>query len=169
MNFDPTTGELINEPAPDDTEPTSGSELPDSDVEVDAEPAEPEAKPVHRDVFDFWDRTFSAYYELFDTTPNALRRNSPHVTWCRKWWLHRGVVGRVTAAWFAWEAAHAEGGAAISAWILEHADRHFDRIMAPDGPLRECKGEHTDALDIYPTDPAPDSLRTPTEDEGEME
>ena len=50
MNFDPTTGELINEP-------TSGSELPDSDVEVNAEPAEPEAKPVHRDVFDFWART----------------------------------------------------------------------------------------------------------------
>lgn len=134
-----------------------------------AEDSEKESKPVHHDVFDFWDRTYSVYYEVFNTTPNALRRASPEMAWCRKWWLHRGVVGRITAAWYAWEAAHAEGGAAISAWILEHADRHFDRIMAENGPLRECKGEHTDALDIYPTDPVPESLRTPTEDEGEME
>ena len=138
-------------------------------AEGKAEGTETESKPVHRDVFDFWDRTYSVYYEVFNTTPNALRRASPELTWCRKWWLHRGVVGRITAAWYAWEAAHAEGGAAISAWILEHADRHFDRIMAENGPLRECKEKHTDALDIYPTDPAPESLRTPTEDEGEKE
>lgn len=127
---------------------------------------EAEAKPVHRDLYDFWERTYSVYYELHDMTPNALAKAKPGMTWCRKWWLHRSVVGRINAAWFAWEVAHAEGGAAISAWILEHADRHFDRIMAENGPLRMCKGEHSDALDVYPTEPAPEALRTPTEEEG---
>ncbi|MEV7574371.1 DUF4913 domain-containing protein [Pseudarthrobacter sp. NPDC089323] len=126
--------------------------------------------PVHADVFDFYDRTFRIYYELHDTTPNALQRERPIMSWCQQWWLHRGVVGRLTAAWYAWESAHADGGSAISAWILEHADRHFDRIMAEDGPLRMCKQEHTDALDVYPAQPVPESLRLPdTDEEGEAQ
>lgn len=134
----------------------------------EAEDSEKEEAPVHKDVFDFYERTFCIYYELHDTTPNALQRDRPTITWCQKWWLHRGVVGRLTAAWYAWEAAHAEGGSAISAWILEHADRHFDRIMAETGPLRACKSEHTDALDIYPSEPVPESLRlAETNEEGE--
>lgn len=120
-----------------------------------------DAKPVHADVFDFYERTYALYYELHDTTPNAMQRERPIMSWCQQWWLHRSVVGRLTAAWYAWETAHADGGSAISAWILEHADRHFDRIMADDGPLRMCKGQHTDSLDVYPADPVPDSLRTP--------
>lgn len=130
----------------------------------EAEPEHPgtedeEPKPVHEDVYDFYVRTFSLYYELHDTTSNAMTREKPIMSWCKKWWLHRGVVGRLTAAWYAWEVAHAEGGSAISAWILEHADRHFDRIMAEDGPLRMCKSDHTDALDVFPTEPAPEPLR----------
>lgn len=134
----------------------------------EAEDGEKEETPVHVDVFDFYERTFRIYYELHDTTPNALQRDRPIMTWCQKWWLHRGIVGRLTAAWYAWEAAHAEGGSAISAWILEHADRHFDRIMAEDGPLRMCKSEHKDALDVYPAEPVPESLRlADTNKEGE--
>lgn len=138
-----------------------------ADEHLEEPDGEQEGKPVHRDVYDFWERTFSVYYELHDTTPNVKDRYEPGMTWCRKWWLHRGVVGRLTACWYAWEVAHAQGGTAISAWILEHADRHFDRIMAGDGPLRSCKSDHSDALDVYPTDPAPEALRTPSEDEGE--
>ncbi|MDO5867124.1 MULTISPECIES: DUF4913 domain-containing protein [Paenarthrobacter] len=136
----------------------------------EAEDGEEEEAPVHKDVFDFYERTFSLYYELHDTTPNVKTRTQPVMAWCRKWWLHRGVVGRLTAAWYAWEAAHSEGGSAISAWILEHADRHFDRIMAEDGPLRKCKSEHTEALDVYPAEPVPESLRLPdTNEEGEVQ
>ncbi|MCA4135479.1 DUF4913 domain-containing protein [Arthrobacter sp. M4] len=132
------------------------------------EDSEKDETPVHADVFDFYERTFRIYYELHDTTPNALQRERPVMTWCEKWWLHRSVVGRLTAAWYAWEAAHAEGGSAISGWILEHADRHFDRIMADTGPLRMCKSEHTDALDVYPAQPVPESLRlADTNEEGE--
>lgn len=128
-----------------------------------------DAKPAHTDVFDFYERTYAIYYELHDTTPNALQRERPVMSWCHKWWLHRSVVGRLTAAWYAWEAAHADGGSAISAWILEHADRHFDRIMAEDGPLRMCKQQHTDSLDVYPAEPVPESLRLPDTDEDEGE
>lgn len=138
----------------------------DSQNESDEE-GEEENQPVHRDVYDFWERTFAPYYELHDVSPNPLTQNRPQVTWCRKWWLHRGVVGRINAAWFAWEVAYAEGGAAISAWILEHSDRHFDRIMAEEGPLRLCKSNHSDALDIYPTDPAPAALRTTNSNGGQ--
>ncbi|MDP9988621.1 hypothetical protein J2S98_003809 [Arthrobacter oryzae] len=141
-----------------------------TDSEENTEDAGKDPKPVHADVFDFYERTFRIYYELHDTTPNALQRERPILTWCEKWWLHRGVVGRLTAAWYAWEAAHAEGGSAISAWILEHADRHFDRIMAEDGPLRMCKSQHTDSLDVYPAEPVPESLRLPdTDEEGEAQ
>lgn len=132
--------------------------------------AKDEPKPVHEDVYDFYGRTFSLYYELHDTTSNAMTREKPIMSWCQKWWLHRGVVGRLTAAWYAWEVAHAEGGSAISAWILEHADRHFDRIMAEDGPLRMCKSDHSDALDVYPAEPVPEPLRLKdNEEKGEQQ
>lgn len=134
------------------------------------EEAAKEEPAVHRDVYDFYDRTFSLYYELYDTEPAVMNRKASPMVWCQQWWNHRSVVGRITAAWYAWETAHSQGGAAISSWILEHADRHHDRIMAEDGPLRLCTNTHKQSLDVYPTEPPPDSLRTNPEqptDEGE--
>jgi hypothetical protein len=109
--------------------------------------------PVHENVYDFFTRTFSPYYELFNTDPAPLAaaKEAARVRWCEKWWLHRGVVGRMTACWFAWEAAHASKKPAMSLWILDHADRHFDRIMAETGAFSSCLKGHADLLTEYET------------------
>ncbi|WP_054009817.1 DUF4913 domain-containing protein [Arthrobacter sp. ERGS1:01] len=110
-----------------------------------------EAQPKHANVFEFFDTTFSLLYELYDTQPGVKEREKPVLVWCQQWWLHKAVLGRVTAAWYAWEDSYASGGGAMSSWILEHADRHFDRIMAEDGPFRRCKDGHNRVLEKYPT------------------
>jgi hypothetical protein len=46
----------------------------------------------------------------------------------------------------------------VSTWILDHADRHFDRIMAEGGPLSECRSNHANQMVRYPTDPLPEGL-----------
>jgi predicted DNA-binding transcriptional regulator AlpA len=124
-----------------------------------AAPEEEVPQPKHVSVFEFFEKTYSAYYELYDGRLAVLQQNGkPVMVWCQHWWLHKSVLGRVTAAWYAWEDSFTSGGGAMSSWILEHADRHFDRIMAEDGPFRKCKTEHTDDLLEYPTEPCPDAL-----------
>lgn len=115
-------------------------------------------KPQHETVYDFFTQTFSAYYELNDTNLDWKGERKPVMVWCPQWWLHKAVMGRMTAAWFAWEAANTTGGGSMSSWILEHGDRHFDRIMADDGLFRKCKTGHNDDLSEYPTEPPPPSL-----------
>ncbi len=117
------------------------------------------AEAKHMDVYEFFERTYSPYYELADARISALNREKPLTSWCDQWWLHRSVVARMVASWYAWEDAYAAGGGAMSSWILEHADRHYDRVMSEDGPFRKCKSGHTDDLDEYRTLPAPDGLR----------
>ena len=136
----------------------TGESLGDDGAVDDVEATE-SAEPKHRDVYEFFERTYSPYYELADARISALKRDSPLMSWCDQWWVHRSVVARLVAAWYAWEDAYTAGGGAMSSWILEHADRHYEKIMAEDGPFRKCKSGHTDDLDEYPTIPAPDGLR----------
>lgn len=116
-----------------------------------ASESDEEAEPKHSNVFEFFDETFSLLYELYDTQPGVKQRDTPVLVWCPMWWVHKSVLGRVAASWYAWEDSYASGGGAMSSWILEHADRHFDRIMAEDGPFRRCKGGHNKVLEKYPT------------------
>ena len=117
-------------------------------------------EPKHENVYEFFEQTFSPYYELRDADPAPVKtREAPEVLWCARWWEHKSVVGRLTAAWYAWENAHAAGGAAMSSWILEHGDRHFDRIMAADGTFERCKTGHSERMREYATETAPDALR----------
>ncbi|MDJ0318604.1 DUF4913 domain-containing protein [Arthrobacter antibioticus] len=139
--FDEETGEVIDDGGSQDGEEAQAAE------------------PKHQDVYEFFERTYSPYYELADARMSALKRDSPLMSWCDQWWLHKSVVGRMVAAWYAWEDAFAAGGGAMSSWILEHADRHYDRVMSEEGPFRKCKSGHTDDLDEYRTIAAPDSLR----------
>ena len=136
----------------------TGESLGD-DGAVEGVEATESAEPKHRDVYEFFERTYSPYYELADARISALKRDSPLMSWCDQWWVHRSVVARLVASWYAWEDAFAAGGGAMSSWILEHADRHHEKIMAEDGPFRKCKSGHTDDLDEYRTLPAPDGLR----------
>ncbi len=117
------------------------------------------AEAQHSNVYDFFERVYSPYYELHDDNKSAINRERPVLVWCPRWWLHRSVVGRIVAAWYAWEDAYTAGGGAMSSWILEHADRHFDRIMAEDGPFRKCKNGHADDVGEYPTEACPEALR----------
>lgn len=138
-----------------------------------SEDSKEESKAVHTDVYEFYERTFSVYYELHNSNKSRIEAQEDEqaggLHWCPQWWEHRSVVGRLTAAWYAWEAAHADGGAAMSSWILEHADRHFDRITSHNGPFHKCWDGHTSTMTVFPTDPIPEDLRDSDLTEGEEE
>lgn len=128
--------------------------------ETAADEQAPAAQAQHRDVYDFFEKTFSPYYELHVAKRNVMDTHGKEaLTWCAQWWLHKSVVARLVAAWYAWEDAYAAGGGAMSSWILEHGDRHFERIMADGGPFEKCKTDHTEGMSEYPTEPAPTPLR----------
>jgi hypothetical protein len=116
---------------------------------------------VHQNVFDFFEKTYSPLYELHDTDPDVMKQRSAagQTVWCSQWWVHVDVVARLTSAWFAWEAARTSVKPAMSAWILDHGDRHFDRIMANPGPFEKCRQGHLAGMEEFNTEPAPATLR----------
>ena len=144
---------------------TSTGEITDStDTQVDAkapaaEDTEETPEPAFRTVYDFYEGIYGPLYEHYDSRPGVLaQRGTPPIQWCRQWWNHESVMMRLTALWQAYEVAYAEGGGALSTWMLDHADRHFDRIMAEGGPLSECRSDHGHNMTRYPVDPLPEGL-----------
>jgi hypothetical protein len=65
---------------------------------------------------------------------------------------------RMTTLWQDYEVASAEDVGAVSTWMLDQADRHFDRIMADGGPLSKCRSTTATQMVRYPTDPLPEGL-----------
>jgi len=144
---------------------TSTGEITDStDIQVDAaapaaEETEETPEPAFRTVYDFYEGIYGPLYEHYDSRPGVLaQRGTAPIRWCRQWWNHESVMMRLTALWQAYEVAYAEGGGAVSTWMLDHADRHFDRIMAEGGPLSECRADHGHNMTRYPVDPLPEGL-----------
>lgn len=156
-------GQFPEEPLPgtgllfDDTEPRhgaateqtatmdSGASVPAADVEptVVVEEYEEAPEPAFRTVYNFYEGVYGPLYEYYDSSPGVLaQRGTTAIRWCRQWWNHESVMMRLTALWQAYEAAYAEGGGAMSTWMLDHADRHFNQIMAEGGPLSECRANH---------------------------
>lgn len=148
-DFDPETGEQLE---PDDAGTAAGA---DAEAEV-----EEEGQPQYENVYEFFEQVYSPYYELYDYQPGAMQqKKAAAIVWCTQWWEHRSVVARVVAAWYAWEEAYLEGGAAMSSWVLEHGNRHYDWIMAEEGPFRKCNTGHTTHIGEFPTEASPASLR----------
>lgn len=147
----------------DDLEPwIQGLPSPEADEpEPEPEPVEetPEPEPAFRTVYDFYEGIYGPLYEHHDSNPGVLQqRGTAPIRWCKQWWNHESVMMRLTALWQAYEVAYAEGGGAVSTWMLDHADRHFDRIMAEGGPLSECRSDHGENMTRYPVDPLPEGL-----------
>lgn len=117
--------------------------------------------PAYQNVFEFFENTYSPLYELHDNDPDVMKQRSAagQTVWCSQWWLHVDVVARLTSAWYAWEAARTSVKPAMSAWILDHGDRHFYRIMANPGPFEKCRQGHLAGMEEFVTEPAPAGLR----------
>lgn len=146
----PGTGLFFDDPA-DETERSGPGAV--------SEEAEEVPEPAFHTVYDFYDGIYGPLYEHFDSSPGVMaQRGTSDVRWCSQWWNHESVMMRMIALWQGYEVAYADGGGAVSTWILDHADRHFDRIMAAGGPLSKCKTDHGSQMVRYPTDPLPEGL-----------
>lgn len=62
--------------------------------------------------------------------------------WCDSWWLHPLALTRLRALWQSWEVANAEGGAAISKWLIYDYDHHITKLTTKGGPFHECHNSH---------------------------
>ncbi|CAM3349600.1 hypothetical protein PSET11_03325 [Arthrobacter ulcerisalmonis] len=146
------TGEISDDPA--------AAAVPDNaEAAPVTEETEGAPEPAFRTVYDFYEGIYGPMYEHFDSAPGVMaQRGTTGIRWCRQWWNHQSVMMRMTALWQGYEVAYAEGGGAVSTWMLDHADRHFDRIMAEGGPLSECRSDHGNQMVRYPTDPLPEGL-----------
>jgi hypothetical protein len=148
--LDTDTGETTEGPA---------GAAPADTAEAGPDESEEPPEPAFWTVYDFYNGIYGPLYEHFDSSPGVLaQRGTPDIRWCNQWWNHESVMMRMIALWQGYEAAYAEGGGAVSTWMLDHADRHFDRIMAAGGPLSKCKSDHGDQMVRYPTDPLPEGL-----------
>lgn len=67
------------------------------------------------------------------------RRISNRNRWCPHWSTHPEVVARLRVLCASWLQVTRHGDAlALSAWMLDHLDRHLDRLMDADGPFAGC-------------------------------
>lgn len=80
--------------------------------------------------------------------------------WCPEWWKHAEATIRLDALWRAWEYYRLDGGAGISVWLNDHADRHMRRLLDQRGPFTYCNvGDgHQDMLDPMPLKSPPPHL-----------
>ncbi|WP_426225306.1 DUF4913 domain-containing protein [Pseudarthrobacter sp. DSP2-3-2b1] len=146
------TGEISDDPA-------AAAAVQDNAEAAAVEESEEPAEPAFRTVYDFYEGIYGPLYEHFDSAPGVMaQRGTTGIRWCWQWWNHQSVMMRLTALWQGYEVAYGEGGGAVSTWMLDHADRHFDRIMADGGPLSECRSDHGNQMVRYPTDPLPEGL-----------
>ncbi|SUE27729.1 DUF4913 domain-containing protein [Nocardia farcinica] len=77
-------------------------------------------------------------------------------TWCSQWWAHRAVSVRIAALHEAFEAARAQGGAAVSTFVTRHVDSHMRTILdAANGPLHRCNRTHHTPHPSLTADPVP--------------
>lgn len=123
-----------------------GEAAPDPETDDD-ENAEPE--PIYTDVAAF-------------VTGWLAPRSERLPAWCDSWWLHPLALTRLRALWQSWEVANAEGGAAMSKWLIYDYDHHITKLTTKGGPFYEChNGHHRTGANTVP--PAPEGIDLPPE------
>lgn len=101
------------------TDPSDGAENVDAQLE-----------PIYTDVAAF-------------VTGWLAPRSERLPAWCDSWWLHPLALTRLRALWESWEVANAEGGAAMSKWLIYDYDHHVTKLTTKGGPFYEChNGQH---------------------------
>ncbi|WP_270260660.1 DUF4913 domain-containing protein [Kocuria marina] len=65
---------------------------------------------------------------------------SANMHWCRQWWAHTEAVERLSALHTQWLIAKEENS--MSAWWVDHFDRHASALFARHGPFGECGTKH---------------------------
>lgn len=113
----------------------------------DGEHAQPE--PIYADVAAF-------------VTGWLSPRSERLPVWCDSWWLHPLALTRLRALWQSWEVANAEGGSAMSKWLMYDFDHHATKLTTKGGPFHEChNGQHRTGMNTIK--PAPDDVELPPE------
>lgn len=184
--LDPATGELIPDDVPDgasnvvpnvvpDAAPeaasasieagfpvvlsdtgTEGGDAPEGQAEAQAE----EPENVYDDPYSFFTAELHPLYARVSHKEQEIEAGKQRFAWCPQWWRHVEAVTRINALWHAWEKSRLEDGAAMSTWLLDHADRHMDRLLSPDGPFAYCtaKDGHVSSAVPFLVDEYPDGL-----------
>jgi hypothetical protein len=84
------------------------------------------------------------------------RRLSNTRRWCSHWAEHDEAVARLRALWRSWEQSRACGDPLVmSAWYLDHLDRHLTVLLGAEGPFAGCQPQRHNArppLDVRPVE-----------------
>jgi hypothetical protein len=65
--------------------------------------------------------------------------HSNRLRWCPNWWEHPEMVARLWTLYLGWTQVINDGSALdFSLWILDHLDRHCERLFRADGPASAC-------------------------------
>jgi hypothetical protein len=85
------------------------------------------------------------------------RRNSNTKRWCPRWFEHPEAVARIWQMYMGYRQVKDSGNALdFSNWMLDHLDRHIDRLMAADGPFSGCSPtRHTSPRQLEMAEPEP--------------
>ncbi|MUK02791.1 DUF4913 domain-containing protein [Vibrio cholerae] len=188
--LDPATGELIPDDVPDDASNvatnvvsdaapeaasasleagspvalsdtgTEGGDAPEGQAEAQAEPEAEEPENVYDDPYSFFTAELHPLYARVSHKEQEIEAGKQRFAWCPQWWRHIEAVTRINALWHAWEKSRLEDGAAMSTWLLDHADRQMDRLLSPDGPFAYCtaKDGHVSSAVPFLVDEYPNGL-----------
>lgn len=124
------------------------------------ETAADEPENMYEDIYTFFSAELHPFYVRESPFLQEKDTEKRALAWCPQWWLHIEAVTRVSALWHGWEKSRLESGAALSTWILDHADRHMERLLNPQGPFRycSCTDGHARKATPFIVEEYPDSL-----------
>lgn len=124
------------------------------------ETASEEPENMYEDMYTFFSAELHPFYVRESTFLQEKDTEKRALAWCPQWWLHIEAATRISSLWHGWEKSRLESGAALSTWILDHADRHMDRLLNPHGPFRYCSTTdgHTRKAIPFIVEEYPDSL-----------
>lgn len=81
----------------------------------------------------------TVYVDVAQFVAGWLAPRSERVpAWCEQWWKHPLALTRLRALWASWEVANAEGGAAMSKWLMYDFDHHMTKLTAKSGGFHDC-------------------------------
>lgn len=166
MRIDPNTGELVDDDAPEHDRQQTSAVIPsrvNESVPAGAQPAgEDEPENMYEDMYTFFSNELHPFYIRESPFLQEKDTEKRSLAWCPQWWNHIEAVTRISSLWHGWEKSRLEPGAALSTWILDHADRHMDRLLNPQGPFRYCspKDGHTRKAVPFIVAEYPDFLTT---------
>jgi hypothetical protein len=82
--------------------------------------------------------TLNAFVEFLGTVYARQVADQHDSVWCPEWWRHLEAYLRLQSLHRAFEYLRRDATTGLSAWWIDHADKHMAKLFDPRGPFKYC-------------------------------